>query len=327
MTFTCGREIPEKLITDLKEKEMFFLGEYVHNDRLIFETVHTLLLDIAYKSGFRLFAKEAVYCLHPHLESCSRNGLPSPYIPEQVLQYNKNHQEKIITTAVDLAHSIKHSPHLVKDYISLMSAGVKSEDFQRRLAGLTDRLDGDSSLEEKRDFIQGFKDLTVLLDGIEGPELIEELRFYGDLLETSLDNRPPADEKEYKARADIRNKWFIRTIGRAMERNRGLKPVCYVGAPHAYKSYLKEDDYYAGKTPEAMHFNRDVFPDKVFSLLIRPFFRDYYGNPAESITDPVEQAAWDIPGPHKTVYVDLKGEERGRQFDGILYLKEKQTSL
>ena len=171
-------------------------------------------------------------------------------------------------------------------------------------------------------------------------EIFEELQFYLNLLEYSLKHSQARNEDEFIKFANDRNKWFIKTIDRSISRNKkyGLKMICNVGSPHAYKKYInKSNDYYVGEIPEAKYFNEIKYPGRIYSILIRPFFLDYYGNKVNEITDPIENEAYKKIGQEKSIFVDLVEfksnndkiknvqyyDSNGFQYDGIIYIKNE----
>jgi hypothetical protein len=116
------------------------------------------------------------------------------------------------------------------------------------------------------------------------------------------------------------------------------KILFHVGAPHAYKEYLNEDDYYTGEVPEAKYFN-DQNAD-VYSIQIRPFYWGVNGEKVKELIDPIEKKALGEIGSANSIFVDLheykeikdntgidKYCRNGKyQFDGIIYVNDKNDA-
>ena len=118
MIFTADNDIPNKVLSETQGKEMIFLGEYLHQNPTINKYIEELIVMIAKKSKFRIFAKESVYCLYPNFEKNSLQGMESNYFGDTITNHNRSSENnKVIVTAIDLAHSIKHTPTLVKEFI------------------------------------------------------------------------------------------------------------------------------------------------------------------------------------------------------------------
>lgn len=342
MVFTTGNDIPGKLFTDCSQKEMIFLGEYLHNSAVIHDYKDQLVIGMAKISDFRLLARESVYCLHPVVEYKSLQGMDSEYISPAITEYNRSTDEHhIVVTAIDIAHSIKHTPRLVKEFIKAVISKNSREDVKPLFSALSDQSVQLETREDKEQFIADLKEVTGLYKNLLDPEVLEELVFYTDLLTSSLNHIVPQDRETYIRQADERNRLFIETVRRAVLRNskKKLRIICDVGAPHAYKKYISEEsDYYVGLTPEARYFDDVVYPGRVHSVLIRPFYLDYYGKKTETVTNPVEREALRNMGSEQIIYVDLHRfrdeygdsenpqyyDKDGFQFDGIIFLRNDE---
>ena len=343
MYYSTICDISQKIISDTHSKEMLFIGEYLHSNQQIQFYVNELVVKLAMNSDFRIFAKESVYCLHPILESKSANCINSNHIANSIIEYNKaiSEDKRIIVTSIDMAHSIKYSPQLVKNCLEAIIARNTNDDFNSVIKEILKDLEQLDSNEKKEEFIQKLSRNIAEYKNELDPEIYDELKFYGDLLYHSLIRKDPQNEYEYKKQADLRNEWFIKTVLRALKRTKkyNSKMICYVGAPHAYKNYLNKDDYYVGTVPEAKFFNESEIPGKVHSILIRPFYRDYFGNKTDRILNKIEKAAYRKIGLNQSIYVDLN-EFKNRnerledvgyynlnntQYDGIIYLKERNV--
>ncbi len=342
MSFTIGNNIPDKIVSESHSHEMIFLGEYLHHDQRIKKYALTIVRELASRTDFRILAKESVYCIHPFLEQDSLNNSDSKYIDKIINDYNRQcpDDQKIIVTAIDIAHSINHTPELVRQYLQKMTDD-SDKNFEKEISKLIVNLEKDEPLQKKIEFITELDEIIERYKKKLNVELLEELKFYVNLLTESLKHVPPKNRTEHIEMADIRSKCFIETIKRAIKRNDrySAKMINYVGSPHAYKEYINEDDYYIGKVPEAKHFNDNIYPGKVYSILIRPFFRDYFGNITDKITNKIEKAALEKVGNEKSIYVDLREfksdnpgldnvgyyNERHYQYDGVLYIKDGNT--
>lgn len=340
MACHSGTGLYRQVCEALQDKEMLFVGEYVHGNAAIERLVARLAVELARASDFRILARESLYCLHPAWEQASLEARPGRGIEEQIIAYNASvpRRERILVTTVDLAHSIKHSPRLVSAFLEPLCGRSADPAAREQLLGYCRTLAGATTGEAKLAFIQGLRELSGTCWTGFDPGDAAELGFYLDLLEVSLQDTRGQDEAANMKAADTRNRWFIQTIERALDRTRqhGGRMVCHTGAPHAYKTYTGVEDYYVGAMPEARHFNQQVFPGKVYSLLVRPFGLDYYGQKCAGCADALEEHALANLGDEAAVLVDVRefrrlrpGADLGKycrgdecQFDAIIYLKD-----
>ncbi len=340
MAFYINTEIAGKIAGDTRTAEMIFIGEMPHHNKTVTGYVHRLTVELSKISKYGILAMESFYCLYPFFERRSAAGEGDPFIGSVITDYNRevSKEKRIIVTSIDMAHSIKHSPAYVHRFIDFLSAGTQDEKVRELFRNHSEKILSLRTISEKENFIGELKKMIAEHGHSFDERTGEELDFYAGLLMHSLGNTEAANEAERKSRSDTRNMWFIETIRRALERTRhhGAKMICYVGAPHAYKAYLNDDDYYVGETPEAMYFNGTVFPDKVYSILIRPFFLDGDGERTEKIEDPVEKIAYEKTGDGDGIFIDLKELKKRNmqlpharywkddvfQFDALIYVRE-----
>jgi hypothetical protein len=334
MIFYTNELIAKKIINSTKDYKMLFIGENPHYNENINDLVVDLSIELAKKTDYKTYAKESLYCLYPFLEEDSKLGNESKIIPKKITEYNRSVEpvERITVTAVDLAHSIKHSPHLVNNFIQKQITDIENANFKDEISTLSTKIKDNFDKISKDKIIIDLKKL--LENNIEGisQTVFEELSFYFELLSISL----PLDDLNDKSQAIMRNDWFIKTIGRALKRNQpDRKMLLHVGSPHAYKFYLNNDDYYVGEIPEASYFK-----NKVYSIQIRPFYFGKFGELIDEIVDPIEKKALAMLGRGKSVFVDLheyndQTENIGiekyflngeYQYDGIIYVNDKDEA-
>ncbi len=336
MIFYTNRELYQKILSSVEHSQMIFIGENPHRNRSIHTVVAELMIELAKQTDFQIYATEMVYSLYPFMEESSRHARESRMIPAQITNYNKSMEshKRIICTALDMAHDVRHSPHLVMEFMENLMDGLTDSSLRQALSEICRLFPGNEDAEDKEILICRMKEITEQYRGSIEDDTFRELSFYYELLLASLE----IGGLNFQSQDDQRNRWFIRTIENALERLKQdrARMVCHVGAPHAYKSYLNEDDYYVGKIPEAAYFDRKGGENPVFSLQIRPFFWTNRGDYSTTLTDPLEILAFQELKDSDAVYVDLreyceKADENTRkkyslngqfQFDGILFVKE-----
>ena len=299
MSFYTTELLTEKIIDSTNGYEMIFIGENPHYNEKINDLVVELSIELAKKTEFRTYAKESLYCLYPFMESNSKSGVESKIIPKKITEYNKNTdpEKQITVTAVDLAHSIKHSPHLVNSFIQYHINNLKSASLKDKISKLSIKLKDSTDIESAEDSIQEINQILIANKDLFKQTIHEELMFYSELLQISLHLNDLSD----KSQGNTRNEWFKKTLDRAISRNRNHgKIMFHVGSPHAYKFYLNKDDYYVGETPEAGYYK-----DIAYTIQIRPFYFGQFGEPIDEIIDPIEKKALSKLGNSKSVFVDL----------------------
>jgi hypothetical protein len=334
MSFYTTESLTEKIINSTNEYEMIFIGENPHYNDKINDLVVELSIEFAKRTDFKIYAKESLYCLYPFLETDSKSGKESKIIPKRITEYNKkaDSERQITVTAVDLAHSVKHSRHIVNNFIQKHILDLRNKSLKNEISNLSMKIKTSSNLGNVENAIQELIQILRENEDEFHQTIFEELSFYFELLKISL----PLNDLSDKSQSNMRNEWFKKTILRAIRRNQSYgKIIFHVGSPHAYKFYLNEDDYYVGKIPEAGYFK-----DKAYTIQIRPFYFGQFGEPIDEITDPIEKKALAMTGNEKSVFVDLHeyndqedniGIEKyylngEYQFDGIIYVKDEDDA-
>ena len=231
MIFYTGSALSKKIIESTMKHEMIFIGENPHWNKRINSAVEELMIELSKATDFKIYAKESLYCYHPFMELDSQNADDSPIIPGKITEYNKSVEinERIIATAIDIAHSIKHSTNLVNAFIQKHIAEISNASSKKRISDLSLKLVGNDDPIDKNHIIRDLKRTTASCRSEIDEISYEELSFYYDLLIVSLQ----ITDLSIKSQDDLRNKWYIETINRALFRN-GLKILCHVGLPHAY---------------------------------------------------------------------------------------------
>jgi two-component sensor histidine kinase len=152
MIFYKDEALYNRIINSTKNHKMIFIGENPHWDKAIDNTVEQLMIELAKETSFRVYARESLYCCFPFMESDSLNARESRLISSKITEYNKANtfDKRIIATAVDIAHSIKHSTQLVDSFIQRQLRAISKASIKEQLISLSQRIAAMNLLMTKR---------------------------------------------------------------------------------------------------------------------------------------------------------------------------------